>query len=232
MATAELNALPPGAANVEDESAAWQAEERRHKWKVAIVRVVLAFAILSVWEYGTDRWFDAIWFSSPLRIAGHLWTWMQDDLWSHLGVTLRETFVGYTCGTTLGIMTGALLARFAFVGQVLDPFILALNGIPRIALAPLFIIWFGIGEPSKIVLAGMLSFFLCFYATLSGLRSVDPAYISIARVMGASERQTFLKVILPAASPWIITAMKIGRAVCARRRDRGRVHGGDGRAWI
>ncbi len=210
MATAEVNALPPGAANVEDESAAWQAEERRHKWKVAIVRVVLAFAILSVWEYGTDRWFDAIWFSSPLRIASHLWTWMQDDLWLHLGVTLRETFVGYSCGTALGIMTGALLARFAFVGQVLDPFILALNGIPRIALAPLFIIWFGIGEPSKIVLAGMLSFFLCFYATLSGLRSVDPAYISIARVMGASERQTFLKVILPAASPWIITAMKIG----------------------
>jgi len=103
-----------------------------------------------------------------------------------------------------------LLARFVFAGKVLDPFILALNGIPRIALAPLFIIWFGIGEPSKIVLAGMLSFFLCFYATLSGLRSVDPAYISIARVMGATERQTFLKVILPAASPWIITAMKIG----------------------
>jgi len=67
---------------------------------------------------------------------------------------------------------------------MLDPFILALNGIPRIALAPLFIIWFGIGEPSKIVLAGLLSFFLCFYATLSGLRSVEPAYLSIARVMG------------------------------------------------
>ena len=98
---------------------------------------------------------------------------------------------------------------FAFLGKVLDPFILALNGIPRIALAPLFIIWFGIGEPSKIVLAGMLSFFLCFYATLSGLRSVDPAYISIARVMGANERQTFFKVVLPAASPWIITAMKV-----------------------
>ena len=109
----------------------------------------------------------------------------------------------------LGILTGALLARLEFLGKVLDPFILALNGIPRIALAPLFIIWFGIGEPSKMVLASMLTFFLCFYATLSGLRSVDPAYIAIARVMGANERQTFLKVILPAASPWIITAMKV-----------------------
>jgi NitT/TauT family transport system permease protein len=215
VATTDLNAahsaaLPPGAANVEDDIKAWEAQERREKWKLMAVRVVLAAVLLSVWEYGTDRWFDALWFSSPLRVAHHFWIWIQDDLGHHLIITLRETFIGYTCGTLLGILTGALLARFSFVGKVLDPFILALNGIPRIAMAPLFIIWFGIGEPSKIVLAGMLSFFLCFYATLSGLRSVDPGYISIARVMGATERQTFFKVVLPAASPWIITAMKIG----------------------
>ena len=213
MATAEMNrpasALPPGAANVEDDLKAWAAEERRAKWKLMIVRVLLAIVLLTIWEYGTDRWFDALWFSSPLRIARHFMSWVQDDLLSHLVITLRETFIGYTSGTVLGIAFGTLLARFQFVGKVLDPFILALNGIPRIALAPLFIIWFGIGEPSKIVLAGMLSFFLCFYATLSGLRSVDAAYISIARVMGATERQTFFKVVLPAASPWIITAMKV-----------------------
>ena len=214
MASAEVNAadsfaLPPGAANVEDDVRAWEAQERRAKWKLMIVRVLLAIVLLALWEYGTDRWFDALWFSSPLRIARHFLSWAQDDLLSHLVITLRETFIGYTCGTLLGIATGTLLARFAFLGKVLDPFILALNGIPRIALAPLFIIWFGIGEPSKIVLAGLLAFFLCFYATLSGLRSVDAAYISIARVMGATERQTFFKVVLPAASPWIITAMKV-----------------------
>ena len=211
MASTEVNGtLPPGAANVVDDVKAWEAHERRERWRLMIVRIILAVVLLSIWEYGTGRWFDALWFSSPLRVAKHFWTWAQDDLLMHLIITLRETFIGYSCGTLLGIMTGALLARFAFVGKVLDPFILALNGIPRIALAPLFIIWFGIGEPSKIVLAGMLSFFLCFYATLSGLRSVDPAYLSIAQVMGATERQTFFKVVLPAASPWIITAMKIG----------------------
>jgi NitT/TauT family transport system permease protein len=213
VATTDLNprvsALPPGAANVEDDLKAYAAEERRAKWKLMTVRLLLAIVLLSIWEYGTDRWFDALWFSSPLRIARHFAAWVQDDLFSHLIITLRETFIGYTCGTLLGIATGALLARFQFLGKVLDPFILALNGIPRIALAPLFIIWFGIGEPSKIVLAGMLSFFLCFYATLSGLRSVDAAYISIARVRGANDRQTFFKVVLPAASPWIITAMKV-----------------------
>jgi NitT/TauT family transport system permease protein len=212
MASTDMNAdaaLPPGAANVEDDIKAWEAGERRNRWKLMAVRLALAIALLSLWEYGTDRWFDALWFSSPLRIARHFVVWVQEDLLTHLVITLRETFVGYSCGTFLGIMTGVLLARFTFLGKVLDPFILAVNGIPRIALAPLFIIWFGIGEPSKIVLAGMLSFFLCFYATLSGLRSVDPAYVSIASVMGASKRQTFFKVILPAASPWIITAMKI-----------------------
>ncbi len=102
MATAEMNPLPPGAANVEDESAAWQAEERRRKWKVAIVRVVLAFAILSVWEYGTDRWFDAIWFSSPLRIAHHLWTWMQDDFGCILESRCVRPSSGMRAGQRLG----------------------------------------------------------------------------------------------------------------------------------
>jgi NitT/TauT family transport system permease protein len=202
-------ALPPGAANVEDDFRAFEAEERRSKLKLMAARITLAIVLLVVWEYGTDRWFDALWFSSPLRVARHFIVWVQDDLLSHLVITLRECFIGYTIGTLGGIFVGALLARFDFIGKVLDPFILALNGIPRIALAPLFIIWFGIGEPSKIVLAGMLSFFLCFYATLSGLRSVDPAYLSVARVMGANDRQTFFKVVLPAASPWILTAMKV-----------------------
>lgn len=201
--------LPPGAANVEDDVAAFEAEERRGKIRLMAARVTLAIIVLALWEYGTDRWFDALWFSSPLRVARHFIAWAQDDLLSHLVITLRECFVGYVAGTLAGIVTGTLLARFDFIGKVLDPFILALNGIPRIALAPLFIIWFGIGEPSKIVLAGMLSFFLCFYATLSGLRSVDPAYLSIARVMGANDRQAFFKVVLPAASPWILTAMKV-----------------------
>jgi NitT/TauT family transport system permease protein len=202
-------ALPPGAANVEDDVKAWEAEERRARIRLMLSRLALAVVLLGVWEYGTGRWFDAFWFSSPLRIANHFMVWVRQDLLEHLAVTLRETFVGYTAGTLAGIFVGAVLARLEFLGKVLDPFILALNGIPRIALAPLFIIWFGIGEPSKMVLASLLSFFLCFYATLSGLRSVDPAHIAIARVMGASETQTFFKVVLPAASPWIITAMKV-----------------------
>ena len=207
--TAERTLSQDDTESVEDGVRAWEAQQRRKRIVLTVMRLALAVGLLTLWEYGTDHWFDPFWFSSPLRILSYLYTWSQGNLFPNLLVTLRETFVGYACGTLSGIILGAVLARFQFVGQVLDPFIMALNGIPRIALAPLFIIWFGIGEPSKMVLASMLAFFLCFYATLSGLRSVSPAHVDIARVMGASERQIFFMVTLPAASPWIFTAMKV-----------------------
>lgn len=201
--------LPPGAANVQDDVEAWAAEERRAKWKLMIVRVLLAIVLLSIWEYGTDRWFDALWFSSPLRIGRHFLNWVQDDLFSHLIITLRETFIGYTCGTILGIAFGTLLARFQFLGKVLDPFILALNGIPRIALAPLFIIWFGIGPMSKVILVISVVFFLTFFNTFAGVKGVDAELKNILRIMGASERQILMKVTLPSIVPWITTGLKI-----------------------
>ncbi|WP_170984740.1 ABC transporter permease [Roseomonas sp. AR75] len=202
-------AIPPGASATEDGVREWEAAQRRHRNRIALSRLALAVVLIGLWEFGTGRWWDAFWFSSPSRIAAHLWEWSQDDLFFQLSVTLRETFVGYFAGTLAGVALGAVLARLDFLCRVLDPFILALNGIPRIALAPLFIIWFGIGELSKMVLASMLAFFLCFYATLSGLRSVDAAHVNVARIMGATERQIFTKVTLPAAFPWILTAMKV-----------------------
>ena len=208
MAVTEQN-IPAGSSDVQDGVKEWEAQERRARRKLSMWRLGLTIAIFGLWEIGADRWFDSFWVSSPSLILGHFLGWIQRDLLMHLTVTLRQTFVGYTAGVLLGVLLGAVLVRFAFAGKVLDPFILALNGIPRIALAPLFIIWFGIGETSKMVLASMLAFFLCFYATLSGLRSVEPALVSIAKVMGANERQIFFKVMLPSASPWIITAMKV-----------------------
>jgi NitT/TauT family transport system permease protein len=171
-------------------------------------RLGFGFAILLGWELAAGRLVDPFWFSSPLRIFAHLVDWAREgSLFFHLFVTLRETFLGYVLGGVSGIAVGVVLE---FVAQVLDPFIVAANGIPRVALAPLFIIWFGIGELSKVILASTLTFFLTFYGTFSGLRAVEPAYKEIARVMGANERQIFAKVSLPAASPWIVAALKVG----------------------
>jgi NitT/TauT family transport system permease protein len=113
-------------------------------------------------------------------------------------------------GWRVGFGLGVVLSRRDFLARVLDPFVVAANGIPRVALAPLFIIWFGIGELSKIVLASTLTFLLTFYPSFSGLRAVEPADRDVARVMGPSERQIFLKVLQPAASPWTVAALKIG----------------------
>ena len=174
-------------------------------------RLGFGLGILVLWEIAAGRWVDPFWFSSPLRILAHLVQWVrQGTLFGHLLVTLRETFLGFLLGSVAGIAVGVVLSRLEFLAKVLDPFIVAANGIPRVALAPLFIIWFGIGELSKVILASTLTFFLTFYGTFSGLRAVEPAYREIARVMGASERQIFLKVNLPAASPWIVSALKVG----------------------
>ncbi len=185
--------------------------ERGARWgRLNAYRLALAMAIFVSWEFVTGRWVDPFWFSSPLRIGRHLVEMVSDqrtywDLW----VTMTETFLGYFAGAILGVIVGLVLSRLETLAKILDPFIVAINGIPRVALAPLFIIWFGIDIKSKIVLASTLVFFITFYNTFAGIRGVEQPLRNVARVMGANERQIFLKVILPAASPWIITGLKM-----------------------
>ena len=185
--------------------------ERGPGWaRLNLYRLALAAAMLGLWEYATDRWIDPFWFSSPLRIGHHLIEVVSGrEIFRDLWVTMTETFLGYFAGAILGVIVGLVLSRLEILAKILDPFIVAINGIPRVALAPLFIIWFGIDIKSKIVLASTLVFFITFYNTFAGLRGVEQPLRNVARVMGASERQIFLKVMLPAASPWIITGLKM-----------------------
>ncbi|HEY4922430.1 MAG TPA: ABC transporter permease [Xanthobacteraceae bacterium] len=175
-----------------------------------VSRILFALVVLGAWQYGADRWFDSFFFSTPLKIfvqVGHelIDPGFYNDLW----VTGFEMGVGFAIGAGGGIALGVLLARWAYVAKVLDPFLLALYSIPRVALAPMLIVWFGIGYSSKIFLGATLVFFITFFNTLAGIRSVDKALCDIARVMQATEWQVFLKVMLPSASSWILTSVKI-----------------------
>jgi len=175
-----------------------------------VSRILFALVVLGAWQYGADRWFDSFFFSTPLKIfvqVGHelIDPGFYNDLW----VTGFEMGVGFAIGAGGGIALGVLLARWAYVAKVLDPFLLALYSIPRVALAPMLIVWFGIGYSSKIFLGATLVFFITFFNTLAGIRSVDKALCDIARVMQATEWQVFMKVMLPAASSWILTSVKI-----------------------
>jgi len=126
-----------------------------------------------------------------------------------LRVTGTEMTAGYLLGALFGVGFAILFARWRLMADIWDPFFSGLNSLPRIALAPLLVIWFGIDMASKVVLAATLVFFLMFFTTLSGIRDVDPALVNLARIVGASRHQILRYVIFPSAAVWVINGLKI-----------------------
>lgn len=186
------------------------AEARRTWWLLLLYRVLVGAALLGFWEWSSGRLIDPFWISSPTAVGMYFVKIVSSgELLRHTEITLYETLVGYVSGAVLGIAAGFALARYDTAARVLDPYIIAINGVPRIAIAPLFIVWFGIGVTSKIVLASTVVLFLCFMNTYAGIKGVDRDLTDIARVMGASQRQMIAKVVIPAAAPWIITGLKV-----------------------
>ncbi len=188
---------------------------RAKRWRsglaVLAAQILVGVAILGLWELASGRLIDTFFVSKPSLVAGELWRQATvGRLWSDLWVTVvRETLVGYAIGATLGILAGFLLAQAPTIARILNPYVMAIYGVPRIALAPLFIVWFGIGLTSKIWLAGMMAFFLSFFNTYTGVGGVEPGLVNVARVMGASRLDVMTKVVLPAASPWIIAGLRV-----------------------
>lgn len=177
---------------------------------VAVGRIVLTVVLLGVWQFGAGWLFDPFFFGTPLAVFEQLLKEIVDAGFYHdLGVTAVEMVAGFGIGAGGGIVLGVLLARWTYVANVVDPFLLALNSIPRIALAPMLIVWFGIDMASKIFLSATLVFFITFFNTLAGIRSVDQALCDVARVQGATDWQIFTKVMLPSASVWIMTGIKM-----------------------
>jgi NitT/TauT family transport system permease protein len=152
---------------------------------------------------------DKFWTSQPSDIYIRLSEWIsRGTLWLHLLITLQEMVIGLVIGSVVGIALGFLLGRNLALARLLDPFIMAIYSIPKLALAPLFILWFGVGLEPKIVLVSTACFFLLFLNTYSGVRDVDRELVDIIRLMGASQRDLLFKVVLPSASPWILTGLK------------------------
>jgi NitT/TauT family transport system permease protein len=171
------------------------------------IAVFVAFGL--IWEIASRTFADPFYISSPLRVAQVLAGDLQNaGFWRDLGITLRELLLGYLFGAAGGIATAVMFGRWPRIAQIFDPFLVALNSIPRIALAPLIVIWFGIDIASKVVLAATLVYFLTFFSALAGIQSVEPRLINIGRVMGASEWQIFRKIVLPGATSWIMTGLR------------------------
>ncbi|MDB5806810.1 MAG: NitT/TauT family transport system permease protein [Betaproteobacteria bacterium] len=177
---------------------------------VFIGRLLLAVSVLLLWQLGAGHLFDIFFFGKPTLIAASIFNDLRDPgFYRDLGVTGMEFGMGYVIGGFAGIACGVLLARWRYMAKLADPFLQALNAVPRIALAPMLIVWFGIGMSSKVFLAATLVFFIMFFNTLSGIRSVSPALCSVAKIQGATQWQIFTKIMLPSASSWIFTGLKM-----------------------
>jgi NitT/TauT family transport system permease protein len=177
---------------------------------VWLVRVVLVAALLLLWEIAADRWVDITFISRPTDIVGRLGDWIEDGtLWSNSWITIQEIVYGFLLGAAAGMLAGFVLASLSFVYRVLDPFMMALYSIPKVALAPLFIVWFGIGMHMKVLLAAATVFFLVFLNTAAGVREVDRGLVDAVRLMGGSRWHVLRKVVLPSSMTGVLTGLKV-----------------------
>jgi NitT/TauT family transport system permease protein len=165
-----------------------------------------------LWELAAWHWpIVAKLVSQPSDIAlGVVDVVRSGSIWPHLQATLTEMAVGYVIGAVTGVVLGLLFGRIKLLGDIFNPYITLFNGIPKVALAPVFVIWFGIGLMSKIAIILTMVFFVVFINTFAGLRSVNEEYVSIVRIMGASSLQVVREVFLPATVPYILVGLRAG----------------------
>ncbi|RKP53762.1 ABC transporter permease [Pararobbsia silviterrae] len=179
--------------------------------RVNLGRAVFAVLVIGLWEVSARWLFDPFWIGQPSAIVMRLWSLLESgDLWWHSIPTIGEAVAGLALSLIVGIPIGLAFALNRYVQRVLEPFFLGLYSIPRIALAPLFILWFGVGPMSKIVMAFSLVVFVVILNTYEGMRGVDPELIDMMRAMRASYGYILRKVLLPAIVPWIFASIRVG----------------------
>ena len=150
----------------------------------------------------------AFFFGEPQKVLGRIWGWFASgEIYRHLWVTLIETLLAFAIGTVCGVTIGIWLALTPTAAAIFDPYIKGLNAMPRIILAPIFAVWFGLGIASKVALGFTLVFFIVFFNVYQGVREVSPVVLANARMLGASPRQLLRYVYLPSAMSWVFASL-------------------------
>jgi NitT/TauT family transport system permease protein len=178
--------------------------------RLFLARALLIGVLLAFWELAAGTIADEFFISRPTVVATKFAALVTSGrLFFHGGITVLETLSGFVAGAAAGILVGLLLGRNEGLAKLLDPVLIALNSLPKVALAPLFIMWFGIGMGMKIILTATIVFFLVFINTYNGVRNVSPELIEILRLMGARERHLIAKVIVPSALQWVFAGLQL-----------------------
>lgn len=176
---------------------------------ILLLQLVVFLIIVLGWE-GAVRldYADGFFFSKPSDIALRIATWIiTGSIWKHLATTLVEALLAFVLGSLFGVVSGLVLARVDLLSAVLDPYIRVLNALPRVILAPIFLLWFGLGIASKVALGISLVFFVVFFNTFQGVRGVDPVVLNNTRLLQASNLQLMRYVYLPSTMSWIFSSL-------------------------
>lgn len=206
-----------------------ERERRSARWRVRAGQWGLFVAVFVFWWLMTKPglvppfFFEndsqaAFFFGEPDQIFLRIWEWFAGgEIYRHLFVTLYETLMAFVIGTVSGLFVGLWLARAPTAAAVLDPFIKGLNSMPRVILAPIFAVWFGLGPASKIALGVTLVFFIVFFNVYQGVREVNPTVLASARMLGATNRQLMRTVYIPSAMSWVFSSLhtSVGMAFVA-----------------
>lgn len=186
------------------------------------LQCAVAVAVLALWQVAStttligDPRNISFFFSTPAAVVTRIWTWFASGtIWHHLWITLSEATLAFVIGSLAGIVFGFWFARQQMLAAVFDPYVKAANALPRVVLAPIFTLWFGLGIWSKVALGVTLVFFIVFFNVYQGVKEVNRTVLANARMLGMNERQLLRHVYLPSALSWMFSSLhtSVGFAV-------------------
>jgi NitT/TauT family transport system permease protein len=183
----------------------------RRKKKITLFRIVILIAFFVLWEVAGDLgWIDPFLTSTPSRMYKNLITlYLEGTLFTHIGITCLETILGFLLSTALGTLIAIILWWSEFISDILDPYIVVLNALPKVALAPIIIFWVGNGISAIILVTVLISIIVTILTVLNGFKEVDKDKITLLKTFGSSKLQILTNLIIPSSVPTLISSLKI-----------------------